>query len=278
MIAAHAQTAPDRAAVIKEERITVDIPTAVTILYGSIPAILAQKEAIKETFTKFPMHLIDNLETYASACLYAHTAWSFSLAPPAHVQELIALVTKRRGRVISVLETVVVHELVSADALDELSGPKGHKNIATDLIGTAEVLLNHWPVLEGKVPVTRSDLEQDRELGRKLLQAIGQRDQAPGTDGPLAIDRKRAYAVLKFAFDEARAAIVYVRRHVGDADRIIPTIYNGGPRKTKDEEADEAAAAPVTGVVPALPANGAAVAARSTLPVGHPDSEPLASE
>lgn len=284
LVQASEQTASERAALPKLERIRVDIPTAVTIVYGAIPAILAQKTAIKENITKFQMQWIDKLEAYASAALYAHTAWQFSLAPPAFVQELIAQVTKRRGKLVSVLETVVIHELVPPDALAELQGPKGHKNIATDLIGAAEVLLNHWSVLENKVPVTRSDLEQDRELGHKLLQAIGQRDGAPAAARPLALERMRAYTLLLLAYSEVRAAVGYVRRHDGDADRISPTFFPGGrvSKRQEEEFGDEEAEAddaPVTGVVPVPPDAGAGPSSvRSAVPVGHPDSDPLGGE
>jgi hypothetical protein len=279
MVEADRETAAERAAVTEPEHITVDVPTAVTVVYGAIAAILLMKELLAETFTKFPMHLIDRLETYASAALYAHTAWSFGLAPPAHLQELLAQVTKRRFRLVSVMETAVIHELVPADALDELQGPKGHKNVATDLMGAAEVLLNHWAALDGKVPVTRSELDQDRELGRKLLQALGQRDQAPSSSSHLAMERKRAFTLMAFAYSEARAGIAYVRRHAGDVDRIAPSIYAGrGGSKRKEDETEEPAPAAAVVDADTVPANGAGTGVRSLLPVGHPDSDPLDPE
>ena len=264
------QTAAERSALTELRHINVDPTNAVTTVYGAIPAIMALKPAIDATFKAFPMKFVDNLPLYASGALFAHTTWLFATTPSPEVQELIAQAVRGRGRVVSVAETAVVHGLIPAEVLKDLQGPKGHKNIAVDLIGVTGVLRRHWSALEGKVPLTLSDLASYEQLAQKLVQTLGERELAPAADSAAALDRKRAFTLLAEAYDEVRAAIVYVRRKHGDADQIAPSIYAGrGGSKRKEGDEEEVAPTPGASTTP----SGAAAA----VPVGHPDSNPLAS-
>lgn len=266
------QSAAERAALTELRHITVDPTNAVTTVYGAIPAIMALKPEVEATFKAFPMKYIDNLSVYASALLFAHTNWLFATTPSPELQELIAQAVRGRVRVVSVAETAAVHGLISPEVLKDLQGPKGHKNVALDLLGVTGVLRRNWAALEGKVPLTLSDLSSYEQIAQKVVQTVGEREMAPAADSAVSMERKRAYTVLIEAFEEVRAAVIYIRRKQGDADQIAPSPFAGrGGSKRKDE--DEAEVEPTPGA--STPANGASAAA--AVPVGHPDSNPLAS-
>lgn len=260
------ETAQERIEIVAPKHITVDIPSAVTTVFGAIPAIMAQKPAIDATFKAFPMRLIDRLPLYASGALYAHSTWLFSTTPTPELQELLLTCTGRRVRLVSVADTAVVHELIPADVLEDLQGAKGHRNVAVDIIGVCGVLRRHWTTLEGKVPLTLADLDRDEQMAHKLIQVIGARELAPAADGPAAQDRKLSWGLLAYAYDEIREAARYVRRAYGDLERIAPSFYAGrGGRGRKGD--DEPEPQPVV--------SASDVQTGPSVPAGHPDSNPL---
>jgi hypothetical protein len=146
---AFVETASERAAIVEPQHITVDVPSAVTTTYGSLPAIMALRAEIEATFKGFEVRHIDNLERYASAALYAHTRWLFAAEPSVPLQQLIAEAMKRRASLVSVLETASIYGLIPTEILQDLQGAKGHKNMAVDLIGVTGVLRQYWSALEG---------------------------------------------------------------------------------------------------------------------------------
>jgi hypothetical protein len=86
-------------------------------------------------------------------------------------------------------------------------------------------------------------------LGGLLLEALGQRTQ--GTDGsadPHEAEERlgKAYELFVRADSECRYAVLYLRRHEGDADLIAPPLGSSRrrPRRPSADEPDEPAPSP----------------------------------
>jgi hypothetical protein len=75
--------------------------------------------------------------------------------------------------------------------------------------------------------------------------------------------RMRAFTVLVRTYDEARAAIGYLRRKEDDADTIAPNLYPGRPARRKQSGSGDPTQVPA-GTVPAGTAPATTPAAPTT--------------
>jgi hypothetical protein len=113
------------------------------------------------------------------------------------------------------------------------------------------MLRDAWPTIAGKTALSTREIEDARRVADQLLDAVGVRDQAPVVSAATSDARARAYTLFFNAYDEARAAIHYLRRHIGDAEKIAPSLYAGrGGRGKKEEPAQRPPAKPSEHVSP----------------------------
>ncbi len=142
-----------------------------------------------------------------------------------------------------------------------------------------------WQKIQGKCATTPDDLTAATQMATRLTRVVGLREQSPAVLAALTEERMRAFTQLLKVYDETRSAVGYLRRHVGDADSIAPSLYTGKSTRRKATEADPAApvdpvagganpAAPSTGnpSVPVAPARSWVNPLRTALPPAVPSS------
>jgi hypothetical protein len=92
--------------------------------------------------------------------------------------------------------------------------------------------------VSGRTGTTLEELDQIEILVAQLPTAAGRRDKEPETTAQAVRDRQAAYALFIGAYEEVRAAVVYLRRKQGDAHSIAPSLYLGraAPKKKSADE------------------------------------------
>ncbi len=233
-------TAADRAALTTADlaSINLDIPTAVTTAIGALPEIVALRPEIVKALPKLDLEQFDALEAYVLAVAHAHGEYAAATAPTDDVVALNEAATKLRDTLHSDATALAHRNLVDPRALSEFKGATGYRNVAFELLGLSALLRNAWSRITSKTALEIVDLDRARDLADKMMTAIGAREQAPMVTAKVAEDRQRAYTLFLHAYDEAREAVLYLRRREGDGDTIAPSLYagrGGGQAKRKPD-------------------------------------------
>jgi hypothetical protein len=112
-----------------------------------------------------------------------------------------------------------------------LKGAKGYKNIAQDLQALSTALRENWSNIRGKSPLTADDVQIASRVALRLTRMIGLREQGPVLFAAAQDLRLRAFTLLFQTYEEARAAVGYLRRREHDADSIAFSLYPGRARR-----------------------------------------------
>jgi len=192
---------------------------AAAVVRGVIPGLLPLRK--------------DLLETYAFALLQAETLYQAVTARSKAMAALLREGFALRERLVADAHSLAERGLLPKPQLSKLTVPNGYRNIGADLLSLSTLLRGSWPTIASNTPITLAELDRAETMAEQLLAAIASRQRRSVAANAAADDRKRAFTLMVNAYDEVRCAILYLRRHVGDADRITPSLY----RKTKGRRA-----------------------------------------
>jgi len=261
---AYAHVKGDWAALAPDQllQVNLDVQLAAQTVLGAWPEIKAFRESLAK-LPDFNIKPFDNLEGYALAMLYVQSRYVMATQPPNDLQDLFAEATKLRDVLLTDARALSMRGLFDERKLDGLRGGTGYKNVAQDLQALAVELEAILPKIQGKSATTVEDIQAATQMATRLTRVVGEREQAPAVVAELADERARAFTQLLRTYEDARAAITYLRRSSADADGIAPNLYTGNVRQRKGSQpanpVDDALITPIPGTVPAvsLPANGA---------------------
>ncbi len=108
---------------------------------------------------------------------------------------------------------------------------QGYADRADDLVRYAALFIENWAAAQGKCDVTKEDLEEAREVGARLLDAM---TSVPAGDVAEIRDRRdRAGEYLRRAVDDIRDAAAYVFRKDPESMERYPSLYSGRRSTTK---------------------------------------------
>lgn len=275
---------PDMQALKPDElrSVNFDIPSATTIVLGSMPAILARRDEFVRHFPLFPIKLMDTLEQRVMALDYANTMRLMSIKQLEPVPELVARGVERRTLLIGEVKYAVLRGLIEAAPLDELGGNTSYRTVASDLFALTYLLRNNWSRLEGKTQLTLTEISEAEQLADHLVMALGARQQADHGLDPSSDLRERANTLFITAFEQVRKWMGLL--YESEIDQIMPQIHQSrGPGKkqlSKEQILAEVRAA--TGVRTVLKEAGADAAKDAAddaepIAVGMPGSNPYTS-
>jgi len=236
--------------------IKIDIPTAVSVVLGALPAIRPLRDDIVVQLPQFGMTYFDKLETYALAAWYGHIVALPAPAGNRQVKDLVEEATPLRATLLSDADALASRGLVSTDAVNAIRAGQGHIDTANDLVGLAALFTTSWGEIQGKTAATLAEIEHAAQLGPQLLTALGVRDQTRVTPSEAADRRVRAFSLLVRAYDQIRRAVSYLRWDEDDGDTIAPSLYKGrGARTSSDTAASKPEEPPAGGTIgsPAAP-------------------------
>ena len=261
--------------------INIDVPSAITTVLGSLPAIRALRPRVVAELSQFDVARFDNLETYALALGHAHAGYMAASQPVESLDALSEEGAVLRDLLLSDANALAGRRLVDRDRLKQLKGVRSYRNLAFDLLTLARLFRDVWPSVQGKCAVQMNEIQRAEALADRILQAVGHREQAPTTVVEAAEIRQRAFTLFMGAYEHVQRAVRFLRWDAEDWDDIAPSIFNRASTRRKagdDDDATEptspAAPPPVSNVpIAAKPTNGTQLA--SGPGVGLPNSDPF---
>ncbi|HEU4534583.1 MAG TPA: hypothetical protein VFS00_10715, partial [Polyangiaceae bacterium] len=239
--AAFERQRPEREALDAAElgRITLHVPSAVTIALGALPNLERLLPEMAATLPGHHVAQIGRLRDYALAALYAHLV---ALRPPAaeaRTQALLSEAAPLRENLLVAAETLAHFGLLDRARVALLRSGAGHLDTAHDLIELAALFRERWGELASRTPLAKADVDRAAALGPELVAALGMRKlgtEGAGETTPEA-DRARAFRLFARAYDECRRAVAYLRWHEGDADELVPSLFAMRRRGLLDDDA-----------------------------------------
>lgn len=223
-------------------RVNFDFTAATAIVLGAQPALLEHRAYVREHLPKFPLRYIDELDSITHAALYVYM--QTMTAPTAEVQlvELTESARKQRKTLVADVVSAIEHDLMPANALENVPTGNGRLQIAQGLIGVCVALRASWSGLKGKSAVTEELLARGTQTAIDLLSALGREENPAIANESLPSERQWLQAVSFFyeAYSQCRRAMEYARWDEGDAGDIAPGLVGPrGPRaKTPVDEGD----------------------------------------
>ncbi|MCU0683451.1 MAG: hypothetical protein MUF34_14620 [Polyangiaceae bacterium] len=143
-------------------------------------------------------------------------------------------------------EAIVSFGYFDAKRVAAIRRGKGYLDLAQDLLALGALFRGAWPTIGTKTLLTRADVDRALALNEALLEALGRRqERTDGSGDPREADEHlaKAFELFRRAYEECRHAVVYLRRHEGDADSIAPPLARSR-RRGRRPQADEPGDAP----------------------------------
>lgn len=239
---AYAQIEPELAKLPKElvGRVTADIPSAVSLVLGALPGIKALVPDMHALLKKPPIDEIERLRERALGLLYTHLRY----VPRTSKQLVEDLEEGRvlRDQLLHVADAHVRYGTIDAESVRQIRDGSGHLDRANDLLALSALFRSVWAAIEGRTLVTPAQLDRASVLGTQLVAQLGEKTigVGPAAAGKTWSDqRKRAFRLFRFDYDEIGRAVTYVRHHEGDAAVLVPSIHGGKRRRSPTQDAGE---------------------------------------
>lgn len=254
--------------------INLDVPTAVTVVTGS----LAEMQAYRADIARILPNVVgdfDMLRTYAYGLLYLHSE-ARSVTPKADdLAELVKDATAQRDLYIACAKSLIRQGVMNGAVLGALTNRFGYKNVAMDLASLSSALRKSGDKLGGTTKFL--DLDKSDRLVTRIFETLAVREQWPLQQNEIVLARKRGYKLVVDTYEDARAVVQVVRRRLGGADDIAPSLFAGRVKRTSSEPAEQVAPSAPKAAAPATTEAPAASAFRAQFNevTGHPDSDPL---
>jgi HPt (histidine-containing phosphotransfer) domain-containing protein len=266
-------------------QINLDIPAAVATVLGVTPRIRTHRSGVLALMPTFDMVLFDKLEDYALALNDVHGTYLTANKPADELAQALAEATELRAVLLADATALMRRGLLDSNALADLNGPVGYKNLATDLHQLAKALGAVLAQAVGKSGITAAELERATRLHQHIYRLVGLREQSEPAANAAGNLRQRAFTALLHCYDHVQRGITALRWAEGDADDIAPSLHGarGGTRKkpsapTPEDPAKAAplgAAAGATASALAVPPPGPGAAPAAVNATGKPGADPF---
>lgn len=243
---------------------------AETVL-GAWPKLKAYRDRIAKEIPSANISLIDKLQDYVLALRFVQSRYAMATKGPNNLEELVEEANKLCDILEADAKTLSLRGLFDPTKLAGLQGGNSYKALADDLEALAHELEAIYPSIRGKCATTPEDLKAAMQMSTRLTRLRGEEHISPAAVAALTEERQRAFTQVIKAYDEARAAIAFLRRREGDLEQIAPNLYIANTRRRKGAEAPviPAVTPPTSGTpapVAAPPSNG------TNVPVPGPTS------
>jgi hypothetical protein len=219
-------------------RITLNVMRAILTMLGALPALEALRQAI-EALPGLAPGLVDKARDYAYALAHVHAMCLPSTETEARVEALLAEGMPLRDRLLSTAELGVKFGFFDSEQVASVRSGTGRVDAANDVLALSRMFRGRWHELEGKVPVTIAEVERAGALGVELLDALGQR-QVGAEDAHPVDEYERARVpllhLLLRTHSQLLRAVTYLRWDEGDANAILPSLFQGRPRRKRTAE------------------------------------------
>lgn len=236
-------------------QVNLDLQLALQTILGAWPEIKALRDQIGQELPAFDVARFDKLEDYALALMYVQARYVMATKPPDDLLELVAEAARLRDRLYADAHALMQRALFDSRKLEGLKGGNGYKNLASDLQALATELEAILPTIQGKAGTTTEELQAATQMATRLTRIVGVREQSPAVMAALTDERLRAFTQVIKTYEDARAAVGFLRRRQGDVDDIAPNLYSGNTKARNANEPPVVAPVPL-GQPPSAPLPG----------------------
>jgi hypothetical protein len=223
-----------------------DPHSVVKTVTNAEPKYMAFRPRMAALAGEVDLTLVDDCASYARAYMHAAS----ELAEEAEEDDAAALYEeglKTRELFATVRSSLGKAQVTSnTPHLRSFAGRAGRDEVSSDLFKHVVFFEKEWQNLEGKVPITKADVERAEFVGRALMREPRKKGGQPLSAGSPQLTMYQAGTLLLRAYAEVRRAIVFLRGRQGDADEIAPPLYSGRtpPKKSAKAPADAQPEAP----------------------------------
>ena len=256
--------------------INVDIASVVTMVCGAWPQIVALRSEV-ESLSHIDMAQFDSIEGLALSLGHAQSLYLAVNGPSEALPPLAAEAQKTREVLLAEVKLLGKRGLIDASFADSFRGGPSYKTIAFELLALVNCLRTLPPAAAARIQSTAEELDAAEALMHSMTQELGAREVAPAVVAAASHARQQNFTLLAGAYEEARHAIIFLRRKHGDADELAPSIYAGRGGRRAVTDVDDGAVS-VIGGSGAGGAGGAAVTPRPRIEPGMPGSSPFIDE
>ncbi len=256
----------------------VDIESAILTVLGAASRTRPYLAALRE-LPGLRVKGIEALQDYAMALAAASVRVRTACAPRSELPGLLARASQWRRILISEAETLSLRGLIAPGAFgrvrSRLQRARGYKNVAFDLMALAQFFADAWPAIAARTGLTAAEVHDAFALGLELMEAAPKSQNTPDPRTAAVELRARVFTLLHRAYAELRQGMKYLRWREGDADRIVPSLYQRGPtpRRTARPISSSRDASTDTGTTRARTAT-ANTATANTLPAAIVGGDP----
>ena len=212
--------------------VNLDVMRTITTALGVLPEVRAF-EARLRALPEFDVRCFEELEERAFALFRAEVLHLATTEPEEPIEKLVELNLEARGQLLASLRSLTAHGVIQREVESYRAPQRGRLGLASHVGMLVVILREHWELAQGKTPLTLQRLEECDELQFQLMRALGLREQRANNVSRTTSIRMRAFTWLVRAYTEVRRAICYLRFHQGDADTIIPSLYEKRTRRRK---------------------------------------------
>jgi hypothetical protein len=242
--------------------INVDIPAAVRTARSVLPVLDALRPRAAALGAEVDMTLYDRVGAFADLLQYAHGGWLAAQKSPDEAAQKYGELVVLRDFLVGWSQGLVASKLFTREFLDAIGTTTGFDNACDDMVALTSALRAVWPKIAGKTMIEAAHIDRGDALVRELSTCLAMRDGRGDLLTKRASDRQLAFTLFYKAYSEARSVVGFLRRRERDADKLVPSLYEGrGGSSRKQEEPSEDE--------PAKPANGEE-GAKPAAPVARP--------
>lgn len=216
--------------------VNLDVQLAVSTVLGALPELRAWRDRIVNELRAFDGASFDKLEDYTQALAFTQSKFQFATRPADDFDAVVTEAGKLREKLVANAQSLALSGLFDPTSLQQLKGAKGYKNVAQDLHALSTAFHDNWSNIQPRSRLSADDLQAASRVALRLTRLVGQREQAPALVAAASELRMRAFTLVLHTYEEARAAIGYLRRKEGDLDSIAPSLYPGKSRRRAAEE------------------------------------------
>lgn len=231
--------------------------SAVTTVWGALPAIREHLPEMKHRVPQEPLAEIDHLEQYLLALVHANAQVQFAGGDESELPAVYEQAIQRRNVLLSDLRAAATRGLIAESKLEGLTGGMGYSVVGPELYLCVSIAETFWSKIEGRTAITRDELTADAALQVKLIQLLSDRGAVQPRTEALE-NRQRVFTLITRAYGVARRCMLFIRADAGDGEQLAPPLHTGSGRakaaKSDPAPAPVASAPPVGSTVAAAPA------------------------
>ena len=227
-------------------RIYVDVATAAEAALAAIPRLEKYSDEIMRVYGSIA-DLVRELEISALAAWHANAL--AVKTPQDDLHKLREKAYEVRDDLLQWAGALSNRGKISSEKINQVELKRSYRDVAMDLLRLVDAFDENWEDINGKILVTRSEVDEARALsGRILDRIVGRRgDRTEGSPGPMEM-RQRAFTRFLEDYRRVAHAIAFIVGPDGDPNEVLPPLSQaylyGSTRRTLEAEV-----APETGPI-----------------------------